>query len=207
MHRNNVLDTPRHSSSSSASKRPSCEKVLLVGENKTKRNKQKNDGAKQRVVCASPPSLAGPSHNVNNLPHSADHSTKDAQLDCLSMVISGLIAKLNGNPPAATVSVSGAGFIWFSQLAHPDAGGDNADFLRALEELSDHFQGEEKKGEPISEHLASTLNASLRCRPSSDGVKSACSKIKLSSNVPNLSVPATNSTISSAMTVGGKLIQ
>ncbi|MPC27749.1 hypothetical protein E2C01_020929 [Portunus trituberculatus] len=75
-----------------------------------------------------------------------------------------------------------------------------------MEELSGHFQGEEEKGEPLSEHLATILNASLRCRPSSDSVKSTCSKIKQSSNVPNLSVLVTNLAITSVMTVGGKLI-
>ncbi|MPC43991.1 hypothetical protein E2C01_037650 [Portunus trituberculatus] len=138
------------------------------------------------------------------------------QPDHLSMVISGLIAKLDGNPPTTTASVgSSADFYGFTatssgnkegeipegasdplmeldslgilQLVYPDAGSDNTDFLCALEELSGHFQGEEEKGESLSEHLATILNASLRCRPSSDGVKSTCA-------------------ITSAKTVGGKLI-
>ncbi|MPC39161.1 hypothetical protein E2C01_032684 [Portunus trituberculatus] len=215
MDKDSVLETPRRSLLSSASKQSSCKKVLPVGEDERKRDRQKLNN----------------SHDIKTPLPSADHSTWDAQLDCLSIVISDLIAKLDGNLPATTASVrSGADFSGFAaalcgdeegeihegacdpleeldlfgvpQPAHPDAEGDNADFLRALEELSGHFQGEEEKGESLSERLATILYASLRCRLSSDGVKSTCSKIKLSSNVSKLSVLATNS----AMTVGDKLI-
>lgn len=58
----------------------------------------------------------------------------------------------------------------------------------------------------MSERLATILNTSLRRRPSSEGVKLTCSKIKLPSNVPNLSVPSTNSAITKAMSAGGKLL-
>ncbi|MPC67220.1 hypothetical protein E2C01_061389 [Portunus trituberculatus] len=215
-----------------ASKQPSCKKVLSVGEDKRKRNRQKDEEAKQQVVYALLPSVEGPCHDVNTPLQSADCSARDAHLNHLSMVISGLIAKFDGNPPAATASDgnppaatasigSGADFsgcaaasseeldlFGIPQLAHSDTGGDNAGFLHALEELSDNFQGEEeKKSELLSEHMVAILNASLRCRLSSDGVKSTCSKIKLSSNMPNLFVPATTSAITSAMTIiGDKLI-
>ena len=79
-------------------------------------------------------------------------------------------------------------------------------FQRALDEFAGHFQGEEKTGEPLSERLASIFNASLRRRPSSDCVKLTCDKIRLPSNVPNLKVPVTNSAITKAMSVGGKLV-
>lgn len=49
-----------------------------------------------------------------------------------------------------------------------------------------------QKGEPLSECLASILNASLRCHPLSEGVKVICDKIQILSNVPNLKVPTTN---------------
>ena len=89
---------------------------------------------------------------------------------------------------------------------HDYVDNNNAEFLRALEELSGHFHGEEEKGEPLSEHLATILNASLRRWPTFEGVKLTCSKIKLPSNVPNMTVPTTNPAISKAMSVGGKLI-
>ena len=81
-----------------------------------------------------------------------------------------------------------------SQLA--DVGGDDAEFLRALEELKGHFHGQEEEGEPLFDRLATILDASLKRRPTSEDVKLSCSKIKLPSNVPNLTVPTTNSAIS-----------
>ena len=83
---------------------------------------------------------------------------------------------------------------------------DNFDFFRALEDLSGHFHGEEEKGELLSECLASILASSLQCRPSADSVEQTCNRIKLPSNVPNLAMPVTNSAITKAMSVGGKLI-
>lgn len=83
---------------------------------------------------------------------------------------------------------------------------DNAEYLKALDELSGHFHGEEEKGEPLFDGLASVLDTSLRRRPSSEGVKLTCGKIKLPSNVPNLSVPVTNSAIIKAMSAGGRLL-
>ena len=87
-----------------------------------------------------------------------------------------------------------------------DADADSAEFLQALEEFSGIFHGEEKKGEPLSDRLASILDASLRRRPSTEGVKTACSRIKIPSNVPNMTVPVTNAAITKAMSVGGKLL-
>ncbi|KAK4307792.1 hypothetical protein Pmani_020461 [Petrolisthes manimaculis] len=57
---------------------------------------------------------------------------------------------------------------------------DNTDFLKVLNELSDHFDGEEEKGDPLTDRLpcmASILTSSLRRRPTSEGVKMTCSKI------------------------------
>lgn len=79
-------------------------------------------------------------------------------------------------------------------------------FQKALEEFAGHFHGEEELGDPLSERLASILNVSLRRRPSSDSVKVTCEKIKFPSNVPNLKVPVTNSAITKAMSVQGKLV-
>lgn len=83
---------------------------------------------------------------------------------------------------------------------------DSANFLRALDELWGLFHGKEEESEPLSEHLATTLDASLRCRPSSEDPKLGCSKIKLPINVPNMSVPATNSAFSNAMGVGRRFL-
>lgn len=55
-------------------------------------------------------------------------------------------------------------------------------------------------------NLASILDLSLRRQPSSDGVKSTCGKIKPPSNVPSLKVPMTNTAITKAMSIGGRLI-
>ena len=84
--------------------------------------------------------------------------------------------------------------------------GVDADFLRALGDLSGHFHGEEEKGDPLADNLATILNASLRRRPMSESVKLTCGKIKLPSNVPNLAVPVTNAAIIMAMNVNGRLV-
>ncbi|MPC16057.1 hypothetical protein E2C01_008869 [Portunus trituberculatus] len=68
-----------------------------------------------------------------------------------------------------------------------------------------HFHGEEL-GDLLSEHLASILNLSLRCRSSSGSVKQTCDRIKLPNNVLNLKVPVTNSAITKAMSIGAKLV-
>ncbi|KAK3888608.1 hypothetical protein Pcinc_007334 [Petrolisthes cinctipes] len=83
---------------------------------------------------------------------------------------------------------------------------DDASFLRALDELSDCFHGDEPKGDPLSDRLASILNVSLRRRPNSDTVKTTCSRLKVPNNVPNMKVPETNSAITKVMNVGGKLL-
>lgn len=81
---------------------------------------------------------------------------------------------------------------------------DNANFLRALDEISGHFHGKEDKGAPLSDRLATILDASLRRRPSSEGVRLTCNKINIPNNMPNLSVPVTNSAITKAISVGGR---
>ncbi|KAK3868375.1 hypothetical protein Pcinc_026224 [Petrolisthes cinctipes] len=80
---------------------------------------------------------------------------------------------------------------------------DDASFLRTLD---DCFHGDEPKGDPLSDRLASILNVSLRRRPNSDTVKTTCSRLKVPNNVPNMKVPETNSAITKVMNVGGKLL-
>ena len=43
--------------------------------------------------------------------------------------------------------------------------GVDEDLLKALGDLSGHFHGEKEKGDPLSDLLATILNASLRRRP------------------------------------------
>ena len=98
---------------------------------------------------------------------------------------------------------------------------DDAEFLRALEDLQGLFHGQEEKGESLYASLANFLDASfsrfkgLVCghrppapssssssrRPSSEAVKLTCGKFLLSSIVLNLTLPI----IYCAMYVGGKL--
>ncbi|MPC65680.1 hypothetical protein E2C01_059818 [Portunus trituberculatus] len=225
MNWDNLLETPRLPSSSLASKHPSSEKVLPVRQDKKKQDRQKDNSLCFTTLM---------SHDVNSSSLPTDCLARDNQFDHLSMVISDLIAKLDGNQAASASDRSCTNYSGFTaiscededdkipvgaadplnehdsfgdpQLAHPEARSDNADFLHALEELSGHFHSEEEMGELLSACLATILDASLRYRPSSDAVKSTCGKIKLSSNVPNLTVPMTNSAITTAKSVGGKFI-
>lgn len=91
---------------------------------------------------------------------------------------------------------------------HPGVAGDDQDagFLKALSELSDNFLGDELKGDPISDRLATIVNASLRRRPVAENVKATASKFTVPNNVPNMKVPETNPAIIRAMGVGGKLV-
>lgn len=79
---------------------------------------------------------------------------------------------------------------------------DSADFLKVLDDLASHFQGEEEKGDLLSDILATILNVN----PTLEGIYNTCIKIKLPSNVPNMTVPMINPAISKALSVGGKLI-
>ena len=171
--------------------------------------------------------VAGPSH----VPGTSDCSSLSDKYDHLSALVSGLIDKLDKGVDADVPGHDFSGFHTLSSsegeegelsLPVPDCldeldkfscvqpdpitTEDNSDFLKALDELSGHFHGEEEKGEPLSERLATILNSSLRRRPTSEGVKLACGKIKLPSNVPNLTVPSTNAALTKAMSVGGRLI-
>ncbi|MPC65753.1 hypothetical protein E2C01_059889 [Portunus trituberculatus] len=83
---------------------------------------------------------------------------------------------------------------------------DDASFLKALNELSGCFHGEEPKGDRVSDRLASILNVSLRRYPNSESMKTTSSRLLLPNNVPNMKVPETNSAITKVMTVGGKLL-
>ncbi|XP_045137191.1 uncharacterized protein LOC123519752 [Portunus trituberculatus] len=157
---------------------------------------------------------------------SAQPSVSDDRvaLDRLSTLVSGLIEKLDRDtgtdfsgfhalssseeeevfvPPTPCTSQPDP-LDSLDQLGREE--GADEDFLRALSDLSGHFHGEEKKGDPLSDQLATILNASLRRRPLSESVKLTCGKIKLPSNVPNLAVPVTNAAITKAMSVNGRLV-
>lgn len=75
-----------------------------------------------------------------------------------------------------------------------------------MDELSDCFHGEEPKGDPVSDRLASILNVSLRRRPNGDNVKATCNHLKVPNNIPNMKVPQTNPAVTKVMSVGGKLL-
>lgn len=97
--------------------------------------------------------------------------------------------------------------LWNSYTRYPELrenADDNANFLRALDEISGHSHGKEDKGAPLSDRHATILDASLRRRPSSEGVRLTCNKINIPNNMPNLSVPVTNSAITKAISVGGR---
>lgn len=183
-------------------------------------------GQPRDETVPAPSVVAGPS-GVNT--SSPELSSKDDKLEKLNALLVGLIDKLDKGHQHDVSVDSVADFSGFHDFSSsegeagdlpdkttdplddldkfcPAPEEDNADFLRALEDLSGHFHGEEEKGEPLSDRLATILDASLRRRPSADSVKQTCSKIKLPSNVPNLAVPVTNSAITKAMSVGGRLV-
>ena len=233
--------TPRRTSSSSSSssskKRHRNEDDYRDEVSRSKRDRQAVSGGQQVSGCASPPSVAGPSHvNTETADRPGAGLATTEQLDRLGDVISGLITRLENPgtsaPQGDTSDFSGFHDLSASETDEPevpaqlppdpledldtfgaapppdlDSAGDNDhDFLKALDDLSHHFHGEEEKGDPLSARLADILNVSLRRRPTSEGIRNTCAKIKLPSNVPNLSVPATNPAISKALSVGGKLI-
>ncbi|XP_063856582.1 uncharacterized protein LOC135098244 [Scylla paramamosain] len=201
------------------------EKDLLEGDGK--RRKASRDSSSTQPPPACPQSAAGPSH----IGDTAVPPSSEVTLDKLSTLLGALIERLD-QPAVPPVSVE-TNFTFphsddeaaeaprclpeadplddLDLLTAPatQSTGDSvvdADFQKALDEFAGHFRGEEETGDPLSDRLAGILNASLRRRPSSDGVKLTCDKIKLPSNVPNLKVPATNSAITKAMSVGGKLV-
>ncbi|MPC48013.1 hypothetical protein E2C01_041777 [Portunus trituberculatus] len=177
--------------------------------------------------CASPPSLPGTS-SAGATSESAVFGDRVA-LDRLSSLVSGFIDKLNrtlASPDASTDTGNDfSGFYALSSsedeakvapasqpdpldgLDHLTRDNDvDEDFLRALGDLSGHFHGEEEKGEPLADSMATILNASLRRRRVSESVKLMCVKIKLLINVPNLTMPVTNAAITKAMSVNGRLV-
>ncbi|KAK3892397.1 hypothetical protein Pcinc_003767 [Petrolisthes cinctipes] len=208
-----------------------CEKVSPERDTKKKKFSHEGGPSQSPVECASPPSLPGP-NGVNITP--TENSSKDDTYDRLSGLITGLFEKLDRKSEANVLKCSNTDYSVFHEVSpseseereipenvpdpmdeldtfncgqdNREAEEDNAGFLKVLDELSGHFHGEEEKGEPLTDRLASILNSSLRRRPTSEGVKMTCSKIRLPSNVPNLTVPATNTAITKAMSVGGKLI-
>lgn len=223
-HRGLSQETPRRSSSSSGDKkRQKREDDVPRGEVK----KKKEDSASTPQPCdvdAPPPAVAGPSG------YSVNKADTGENFDRLSGLLSSLIEKLDYKADSTTPRSSVRGDHDFSSSGGEDgelseclpdplddldalcssqhSGEDleNEVFIQALEDFSGIFHGEEKKGKPLSDRLASILNVSLRRRPTTEGVKTACSKINIPSNVPNMTVPATNSAITKAMSVGGKLL-
>ncbi|XP_063872825.1 uncharacterized protein LOC135107091 isoform X1 [Scylla paramamosain] len=229
---NEAHGTPRRSSSSSSEKkrREKDSVPLPASKRRATQDTGVKDGPSQpRPECGSPPAVAGPSRANTTTECSSGGET----INRLSALLSDLIEKLDNNPvredepydncenirglhdissSEEDATVNSVGLLdpldeldtFHSMPASQDC--DEVDFLKALGEFSGLFHSEEQKGEPLSERLASILNLSLRRRPSAEGIKSTCEKIKLPGNVPNLKVPVTNAAVSKTMSFGGKLI-
>ena len=221
-HRGQSQATPRLSSAPSVDKkRQRREEDVPRGDDK----KRKEDAnAAPRAEDAPPPAAAGPSG------HSVRSAVEDVNYDRLSCLLGSLIERLDKKAavPSSRSSVAGLHDLSSSDgedgelteclpdplddldaLCSPQLTGTDPEedvFLQALDEFSGTFHCEEKKGKPLSDRLASILNDSLRRRPSTEGVKTVCSKIMIPSNVPNMTVPATNSAILKAMNANGKLL-
>ena len=93
-----------------------------------------------------------------------------------------------------------------AEVNRPSTSGHGDQFSQALADLAGSFHDEEEKGEPLAEDLARILNTALRKKPVDSSVKATVSLFRLPSNVPNLTVPSTNSDISNAMSPDGKKI-
>ena len=222
--------TPRRSDSSSSGgkKRSTGERDGLVSSGKRSRP-LREDSALPRLDAASPPSpVAGPSH-VATSAELPSVSGETVAMDRLSLLLSSLIDRLDKTPTQPVESlVASTDFSGFHALSSseeeegqiqdsqpdpldnldllaPDETVDD-DFVKALQDFSGNFYGEEEKGEPLSARLAAILNSSLRRRPQTDSVKATCASVKIPSNVPNLAVPVTNSAITKAMSLHGRLI-
>ena len=145
---------------------------------------------------------------------SDDRVYVDQKFDLLHRMLVGLKSQLSAQPlPSVGPPASSGDFSGFHDLsqsdedirgdvcgddpldrldditsAQPCGDGDSADadFQKAIDELSGFFHGEEDKSDPLAEKLASVLDLSLRRRPNDDGVKATAAKIKLPANVPNL---------------------
>ena len=198
------------------------------GKDAKRRKDTTGNQTRTKAISTPAPAAVAGSSGTSTLP--PEFSSKDEKLDRLSALLVGLIDKLDKGSASDVVSTDRMpDFSGFHDLPSSDGEDgnlparttdpldeldklspapveDNVDFLRALEDLSGHFHGEEEKSEPLFERLASALDSSLRRRPSAYSVKQTCNKIKLPSNMPNLAVPVTNSAITKAMSVGGKLI-
>ena len=226
-------DSRHRSSSSHSSRKRSGRDTDRHGEENKRRRECHEVDSDPQPECASSQSLTErrASQETVNMPPAVPPSTDSSQLTAL---LSTVIEKLDNNAQASTSRGSFSGFgdahglspsdeeegeltqdmldplDELDALPTPTAPSspqfDDDAFSKALGDLSAHFHGEEEKGEPLSDRLASILNDSLRRRPSSEGIKLTCSKIKLPSNVPNLCVPATNTAISQALSAGGKLL-
>ncbi|MPC65280.1 hypothetical protein E2C01_059413 [Portunus trituberculatus] len=207
----------RSGSSSSGGKK--CSSGEMDGlDSSGKRSRSSKDCSSPRQPCIFPPSPVAEPSRVATSAELPSVSGESAAMDRLSTLLSGLIDRLDEAPAQPVESiVTGTDFSGFHalssseeeegqiQASQPDPLDDldqlardenvNEDFMKALEEFSGNFYGEEEKGEPLLARLATILNASLRRRPQADSVKSTCGSIKLLSNVPNLTVPMTNPTI------------
>lgn len=181
-----LSDSPLRSFARSASpprgrKRP-CEDGAWSDVQQGKRDRR-DPGHDRAFQLASDSALAGPSQprDVN----SAGPSLED-RVSHLGSIVADLIAKLDRRSPETVPQADSGDFSGFGSIesagsedgevreaaADPLAGLDDlggprgaledADFLRALEELAGHFHGQEKKGEPLSDRLAGILDDSLR---------------------------------------------
>lgn len=176
-------ETPRRSSSTSFSEKKRRERDSLEFEAKKRKTYNKESGTTQPGGEYSP--LPGPS-NVNTAVIVEESAAKDANFDKLTALLSGLIEKLDRTeePPPSPETEDGElcelpecvcdplDDLDDISVVQPDnESEEDADFLKALEDFSGHFHGEEEKGEPLSDRLATILTASLRRRPSQGSVK------------------------------------
>lgn len=197
----------------------------LEGDVKWRRATRDRCSTQPPLTCASLQSVAGLSHVDNTVVS----PSSEVNLDRLSTLLGALIDKLDKLAVPTMSAEVDFNFLPSDDetakvsrcLPEPDPLDDlnlltttqpvsdtvvDVAFQKALVEFAGHFHSEEETGDPLSDRLAGILNASLRCRPSSDGVNLTCNKIKLLGNVPNLKVPVTNPAIIKAMSVGGKLV-
>ncbi|MPC48803.1 hypothetical protein E2C01_042586 [Portunus trituberculatus] len=195
--RENIPEMPRCLSSLAS---------LSSGKKQRKMDSQDEDTTKRKKGSLEYPSgqlgnmhaSAQPDTGLSHVNSAADRVLRADSLDHLSGLLNGEILKCLPDPLDELDKLT---------AAQPNCtSGDDTDFLKALEDLSGHFQGEEEKGEPLFECLAAILNSSLRHCPSFGAVKATCGKMKIPRNVPNLKLPTTNTAITKAFSLGSKFI-
>ncbi|MPC74770.1 hypothetical protein E2C01_069145 [Portunus trituberculatus] len=194
---------------SSSSKGKHHEKDPLDGTAMRRNASGKGNSSLPLATCASrsySPPVAGPSDV--NIP--AASPPQDAELGCLSSLISGLIKKLDKSASPQVSPGHSSNFSGFQDVSSSEDEAVTAPDSLSQASVSDPLddldtftacqpQGDpvadvvlqktlEELGDPLSERLASILNLSLRRRPSSDSVKQTCDRIKLPNNVLNLTL-------------------